>query len=54
MRKNGEWTFYKQSYRIVRKKWYSEDRGFLGLGKPKIVEHEDCTYNVASIQKLWP
>jgi len=54
VRKNGAWTFYKQSYRIVRRKWYAEDRGFFGLSTPKVVEHESCTYNVASIQKLWP
>lgn len=54
VRKNGAWVFYKQSYRIVRKKWYEEDRGFLGLGKPKPVERETCKYKVASIRKLWP
>lgn len=54
VRKNGAWTFYKQSYRIVRRKWYVQERGFLGLGKPRLVEREDYKYNVASIRKLWP
>lgn len=54
VRKNGAWTFYKQSYRIVRKKWYVQDKGFFGLSKPQLVERETCKYNVASIQKLWP
>lgn len=54
VRKNGAWTFYKQSYRIVRRKWYVEDRGFLGFGKPQLVERETYKYNVASIRKFWP
>jgi len=54
VRKNGAWTFYKQSYRIVRRKWYAQDRGFLGLGKPQLVEREACKYNVASIRQFWP
>jgi hypothetical protein len=54
VRKNGAWTFYKQSYRIVKRKWFVEERGFLGMGKPQVVKREECKYNVASIQKLWP
>jgi hypothetical protein len=54
VRKNGEWTFYKQSYRVVIKKWREIDKGFLGLGEPREVLREHTTYSVSSIQQLWP
>jgi hypothetical protein len=54
VRKNGEWIFYKQSYRVITKKWREIDKGFLGLGEPKEVRREHTTYSVSSIQQLWP
>ena len=54
VRKNGEWTFYKQSYRLILKKWHEIDKGLFGWSEPKVVRREHCTYSVTSIEKLWP
>ena len=54
VRKNGEWTFYKQSYRVVLKKWHEMERGLFGWGEPKRVEHQSYTYSVAYIRQFWP
>lgn len=47
VRKNGAWTFYKQSYRLERRKSWKEDKGMP-------VPVETCKYSVARIEQLWP
>jgi hypothetical protein len=47
VRKNGAWTFYKQSYRLERSKSWKEDKGLP-------VPVETCKYSVARIEQLWP
>jgi hypothetical protein len=54
VRKDGAWTFYKQIYQVVKKKWRWEERGLLGWGKLESVEREHYTYSVASIKQFWP
>jgi len=54
VRKDGNWTFYKQSFRIVRQERDVEDRGFFGLSKPQIVRRKQLEYTVADAKKFWP
>jgi hypothetical protein len=54
VRKSGRWIFYKQSFRILQRSWDEEQKGFLGLGKSKIVRVEIKKYAVISAKKFWP
>lgn len=54
VRKNGLWTFYKQSFRIRRRVFYEMTKPFLGLGAAKKVQKDIREYSVASLQKMWP
>jgi hypothetical protein len=47
VRKDGAWTFYKQSYRLVTSTTWKGD-----TGQPMSVEA--CTYSVAKIDQFWP
>jgi len=56
VRRQGKWTFYKQSYRCIRRK-YKADSRWIRITKPsktdlEIIEKVD--YQVLSAGQLWP
>ena len=54
VRKDGAWTFYKQSFQIVRKERDVQKSKFFGLGTSTIEREKSIKYAVASAEKFWP
>ena len=55
VRKEGAWTFYKQSFRIFRKEQdVKKPTGFLGLGKGEVAREKIINYSVVDARKFWP
>jgi len=58
VRKNGLWTFYKQSF-LIRRKEHDEPAkegvfSSFGFGKDVIARRKQITYTVAGALRMWP
>lgn len=56
VRKNGVWTFYKQSFRIQRQEWDEvQKKGWNPFSsETQLVRQKTVTYAVTSAEKYWP
>lgn len=54
VRTAGNWTFYKQSFRIYRHEWSAEESTYFGFGKPQVVRKKVKEYSVINAAQFWP